>query len=195
MEEILQASGAGSQAPPGADVPDDTNWSVALSASLSLFSGGQRRAQRVQAELELERLELQWETVAEKLEEGIRSSMIAARASYVSIDLSREAASAANRNLQLVADSYARGAVSILDLLDAQNAALNADLDAANAVYDFFIDLMRVQRSANHFDFFVSPAARDAWYERLDLFYGEAGVEPWSPPPEPRSDLDESEER
>ena len=184
-EEVLEQSGAGSQVPPGGGGPDDTSWSAAVNAALSLFSGGRRRAERIQAELELNRLELQWDAVAESLEEGIRASMIAARASFAGIDLSRQAATAANLNLELVADAYARGAVSILDLLDAQNAALNADLDAANAVYDFFIDLMQVQRAANHFDFFVSSNARDAWFERLDLFFSEAGVEPWTPLPSP----------
>ena len=66
--------------------------------------------------------------------------------------------------------------MSILDLLDAQNVALNAELLEANSVYDFFIDLMEVQRAANRFDFFLGPAEREAWYERLEEHFDRAGV-------------------
>ena len=77
-----------------------------------------------------------------------------------------------------MSDSYARGAVSILDLLDAQNAAVGAEQLYANAVYDFFVDLMEVQRASNRFDFFLSPEDRELWYERLEDFFERAGAKP-----------------
>jgi len=183
VDEVLQRGGAGSDALPGG--PDDTSWSLALEATLPIFTGGDRKAQRLQAELDLERQQLLWESAVDLVEEQIRVAFVNARATFSGIGLSRQAAEAGAKNLELVADAYARGAVSILDLLDAQNAALNADLNAANAVYDFFIDLMRAQRASNHFDFFVSPEARGAWFERLDLFFAEAGVERWLQTPAP----------
>jgi len=85
------------------------------------------------------------------------------------------AADAAHRNLELVSDSYERGVVSILDLLDAQNAALVSDQVAANSVFDFLIDLMEVQRAAVNFDFFLSAADRAAWFERLERFFADSG--------------------
>ena len=176
LDELLGTSGAGSDLP---SATDDTNWSVGINASLPLFQGGARKAELVQAREELAQLELQWESAMEKIEQRIRSASIATRASFTTINLSEQAANAARKNLELVADSYARGAVSILDLLDAQDAALNADLGAANAVYDFLVDLMNIQRASNQFDFFVSPEARTAWFERLDLFFAQAGVDRW----------------
>lgn len=179
LDELLVDDGAGSVANPGLPLPaaDDRDWTLGLQASLPLFTGGARRAERLQAEETLARLEIERQAVTEKLEQRIRSAAIAARASSSSIDLSRQAAVAANKNLELIADAYARGVLSILELLDAQNAALNAELGAANAVYDFFIDLMTVQRATNRFDFFITPEIRDAWYERLDRFFAEVGVE------------------
>ena len=59
----------------------------------------------------------------------------------------RKSADAAARTLELVQDSYARGAASILDLLDAQNNALTSELAAVTAVYDFLDDWAEVQRS------------------------------------------------
>lgn len=184
LEHIVERGGAGSEGNPlAAEGPDDTSWSVGLSASLPLFTGGDRTARRLQAEEELAALERQRDAVAERLEEGMRSAMVATRASFAGIELARLAAEAARQSLDLAADAYARGAVSILDLLDAQNAALNAELDAGNAVYDFFTDLMRVQRSTSQLDFFISPEAQDDWFRRLDAFFVAAGMARWQPSP------------
>ncbi len=90
--------------------------------------------------------------------------------SFPSIELSREAADAAGRNLELVTDSYSRGLVSIIELLDAQNAARVAEQAAQNSVYDFFIDLMELQRAAGNFGFLKSERERDELFERLDSF-------------------------
>ena len=109
------------------------------------------------------------------IEQRIRSALFDAASTYTSIELSAEAADAAGKNLDLVTDAYSRGAVSIIDLLDAQNAALVADAFAANAVYDFLIDLMEVQRSSNTFDFFRSEEGREDWFERLRRFFAAAG--------------------
>ena len=175
LDERLSRSGAGSQPAslPGFELPaaDDTSWSLALSAAVTLFAGGSKRAAAEQAVLDLERLELERTATAERIEQRIRSGVALARASFAGIELSRQASEAARKSLDLVSDAYARGAVSILDLLDAQNVALNAELLEANSVYDFFIDLMEVQRAANRFDFFLGPEERDLWYQRLEQFF------------------------
>lgn len=190
-DERLAEAGAGSS--PGAFAigfpqQDESTWSLGVNASLPLFRGGERAAVRTQATLELERLRLEFESAIAKVAQRIRSAMLVARASYAGIDLARESAAAARQNLELVADAYARGALSIIDLLDAQNAALNADLNAANAVYDFFVDLMGVQRAVNRFDFLTTAESRDAWYERLERFFADRGAAPLRPPRRPRDD-------
>lgn len=188
LERILDEGGAGSgdsalsQLAPFLPEPaDETNWSVAVGGSLSLFRGGARIAERVQAEEELARLDLVAQAAAERVEQRIRSAMAGAWSSYPGVSLSRQAAEAAAKNLDLVSDAYARGAVSIITLLDAQNASLNAGELAANAVYDFLIDLMEVERAANRFDFLLSPAERGAWFDRLDRWFDARGIEPLDP--------------
>jgi hypothetical protein len=78
----------------------------------------------------------------------------------------------------LVTESYATGRVSIPELLDAQRTALEANEAANNAVYDFLIDLMELQRATNSFDFFQTTEDRDAYFDRLHLFMTERGVQP-----------------
>ena len=187
LDERLSRSGAGSASLslPGFDLPvaNDTSWSLGLSAAVTLFSGGSQRAEAVQAVLDLDRLMLERDAVSERIAQRIRSGIELARASFAGIELSRQASAAAGKSLELVSDAYARGAVSILDLLDAQNAELNAELLAANSIYDFFIDLMEVQRAANRFDFFLGPVERDLWYERLEEYFERAGATPREPSP------------
>ena len=99
-------------------------------------------------------------------------------ASWADIQQARAAAEAARKNLELVLDGYARGAVSIITLLDAQEAALKADEAAAGAVYAFLTDLMKVERAIGQFYFFRTPEERQAFLKRLDDFYRAAGVTP-----------------
>lgn len=97
------------------------------------------------------------------------------RASYPGIRLSRDAADADGSNLELVTDAYVRGIKSIIDLIDAQNQYLVADQQAANAVYDFLIDIMTMQRSIGNFIIFATPEKLDGWMERLHQHMNDAG--------------------
>jgi outer membrane protein TolC/ABC-type uncharacterized transport system substrate-binding protein len=162
------------------DIPeaDDTSWNVGLKLSLPLFAGGSRWAELIQTERQIDRLELERQALAARLEQGIRSALQDSRATHAGIRLSREGAQAAQKNLELVTDAYSRGVVSILELLDAQNAALIAEQSAANAVYDFLLDLMAVQRSVGQFDFFLGTDDREAWFQRLDRFLQSTPADP-----------------
>ena len=112
----------------------------------------------------LEQLRLDYESASDKIEQRIRSAMELARASRMGIGLARESATAAGKNLELVSDAYARGAVSIIDLLDAQNAALNADELATNSVYDHLIDLLEVERAVSRMQILGTPeTAAPTW--------------------------------
>ena len=184
LDERLETAGVPeNEPPPPFDLPtlDDTSWAVGISIGLPLFTSGQRKADRVQAELRIEQIETFYDSVAQKIEQRIRTGLELTRASYAGIQLSEQAAEAAGKNLELVSESYARGAVSIITLLDAQNASLNTNEVAADALYDFLIDLMEVQRAANQFDFFVDPASRDEWFRILELHFSEAGLGPLEP--------------
>jgi outer membrane protein TolC len=158
--------------------PNDVDLSLGLSVSLPIFSGGSRFAERGQALDELAQLRVERDALAERIDQRIRSALHEAGSSYASIGLAEEGAEAARNNLDVVTDAYSRGTVSILELLDAQNAALVADLVAATAVYDFLIDLMNAERAIGRFDFFMTAAERDAYFDRLEAFVAAAGARP-----------------
>jgi outer membrane protein TolC len=183
VSHLLAEDGAGSEdldlsglpvAIPGLEEPDDTDWSVALGATLPLIEGGGRRATLARTSEELERLRLERAALAERVEQRIRSTLHVAGASYASIEQTELAAAAARRNLELVQDAYAQGVVSILDLLDAQNAALVADQAASTAVHDFLIDLMAVERALGRLDVLRTAEEREAWIATVDRALAEA---------------------
>ena len=96
-------------------------------------------------------------------------------ASFASIRELTLSAEAAAKSLNVVQDAYARGAVSILDLLDAQNAALVSQELAENAVFDFTIDLMSVERAVGKFYLHLSDEEAQEYLQRLEAYYVERG--------------------
>ncbi|MGD9650914.1 MAG: TolC family protein [Candidatus Dadabacteria bacterium] len=183
LRQFVYEGGAGSSIdlPPGfpLDIPktDDTDWVIQLQASFPLFTGGAKIADYRKARSELSRLTYEKESTSEKVEENIRTSLNNAGASYPSIGFALDAADAAKKNLDIVTDAYSRGVASIIDLLDAQNAALSAELNAANAVYNFLIDLMNVQRASGKFDFFTTVEDREEFFRNLEQYYQTAGAD------------------
>ncbi|AQT69424.1 Outer membrane protein TolC precursor [Anaerohalosphaera lusitana] len=146
---------------------NDTDWAAGISIDFPLYSGGSKTARIIQTTQELAELIFTLGSAREQVEQRVRAAMETATASYRNIGLSRKAEAAAAKNLDLTVDSYAQGVVSILDLLDAQNAAVQAELASANAVYDFLIDLMEVQRAASIFNILMEDEAEEIMFGQL----------------------------
>ncbi len=155
------------------EIPDSTQWSAGVEASIPLAEGGARIAERRQAREDLARLRIDRRGLAQQVEERIRFAANRAAASFVAIDLNRRAADAGERRLELVTEAYSRGAVDILDLLDAQNNAFTARQQAANALYDHLIDLLELQRSAGDLEILESSVERAARIEEMQRYLEE----------------------
>jgi len=169
--KFTEKSGAGSLSVPGA--PDDESWSVTLQATLPLSTGGQRIAERSQARHEVRASEADKSATVDGIEARTRLVLHQTAGSWPSIELSREAQAAADENLANVADAYARGAVSVTDLIDAQETALLNGLSATDARYGFMTDFVNVLRSMGEFEILLDPASREAWYARVETWFRE----------------------
>ena len=155
------------------------NFYVAsIGLTFPLFQGGYKDATALKAREELRQVQFERAAVALQVEERVRTTLYQTGASFPSIRLSRKAAESARKTLDLVVDQYSRGAVDIIKLLNSQNAALTANQAAANAVYEFLIDLAKVQRAVGQMSFFRSSEERAAWFERLKTHFVNAGVSP-----------------
>jgi outer membrane protein len=149
-------------------LPGDRSWSVGLQLSLNLFNGFATQAAVDQSSIVLEQLRLQRAATAERVALRIRVEMEKTKSSYFSIQQAKLEQTAARRTLAIVTESYSRGVVSILSLLDAQNSALRADQVAANALYDFFVDYISLERAIGEFDVLMAPADREDLLQRLN---------------------------
>lgn len=145
--------------------PDSTNWNVGVNASFNLWDGRGKSTRVTKAGEELAILTARRAVIREQLAQAIRSAAQNAGSAWTSIGLAQRAARAAHQGLDLVTDAYGRGVVTILDLLDAQNTALTADQLAANAVYNFAIELLRTERAAGRLVAFMDDAAWNTWFD------------------------------
>jgi len=167
-------SGAGSE--PTALLPRSTGWFVGIQATLPIFSGGALQARLSENRHQLRQLDAQRDATMDAVDARARSVLARVPSSYPAIALSREAASAAYENYSKVADAYARGVVSITDLISAQDASLNADLSQAQATFTFLIDFADALRASNSFDVLLDPQTREPWYEAVDAWFTAHGV-------------------
>ena len=178
FQHIPYVGGRGSEAfvPPAGTPEFDIvgrqtfTWQVGAQASLTLFDGTSNYARIRRTFRELDQLHTNRAVIAQRLEQDVRSALHQAGFSFANIALSRDAAEASARNLELVTDLYQRGAADIIQLVDAQNQALGAALAAANALYDFLIDALRVQRASGAFSLEGTQEERDDFIQRLDAF-------------------------
>jgi outer membrane protein TolC len=174
--ELLAEDGEGLRDGSVLDI-DNTEWFVGVFATFPLFTSGQKTASYRRAQEEVERLKIERDATVNRIEERVLVAINLTRSSYPSIDLSRDSAEAADKNLNLITDSYERGIKSIIDLIDAQNLALVADLNSANSIYDFLIDLVTVQRAVGRYGFFMDDEERQDWRRRFEVFAEEASMQ------------------
>lgn len=156
---------------------NEVNWQVGITATLKIFEGTSRysRIRKEEAEARRQALDLQRRRV--QTEASVRTALHQAGASYAAIELQTEAAAAADENLALVQEGYARGKRDIITLIDAQNQALSGRLSANSAVYDFLVDLLAVQRATGGIDLLMSETDVRGFFDRLQAFEA-AGASP-----------------
>jgi outer membrane protein TolC len=129
------------------------------------------------ARSELERLLQTRERARQLIEQQTLLTTAAIDSSQPNIQLRRRAAASARKNLDIIRDKYARGAASIIELLDAQNQTFAQDQAAAVAGYEFLQDLIDFQRSLSWFEKFGSEESRAAWVRRLKAYLAERGLD------------------
>ena len=151
-------------------LPNDIDWNVGINVSLNLFNGLRTSSQIEQSDIELTQIKLQQKSIEDKIALGIRSEMENLKAKNFGMKQSQIQVEAANKTLKIVSDSYSRGAIPILFLLDAQSAALNAQQVSANSLYDLFISYMQLQRAIGQYDVFLTSEERESFLNDMIEF-------------------------
>jgi outer membrane protein len=156
-------------------IEDINDWRVGANLRIPLLEGGGRIAGISKSRALVDQLKAQRDSARQNVEQSVRDSLHALQASVPSIRLAQQGAEAARRTYDLVSKNYARGTRSVVDLLDAQNTSLQADLAASNAVYAAMTDLMNLQRSVGSFNYLAETEKLDDTLRRLQEAVAQPG--------------------
>jgi outer membrane protein TolC len=150
--------------------PNDLSWNVGVNATIPLSQGGRLNYDRQQATVDLLTLQEDRNNISRKLTQQVISLFERASLSYPKIELSGRAAENALNSYEIVQDSYSHGVVSIVQLLDAQQAAVEANLYASISVYEYLIDVLTLQRAMGKFFILLTYEEKADFFYRLDNY-------------------------
>ena len=125
---------------------DKHSTRLLLAAEWKPIEGGHKIAEIARCKSELNELKAYLEEVNTEIEMQVRSVVNRAISKYFMIEKSYKAMFAQAENYQKVKDLYLKGEVPINQIADAQNLYFAAKTDALNSQYEFFKELIWVQR-------------------------------------------------
>ena len=140
--------------------PGDLQWSVGISATIPLTTGGERRARLAETDAELQKLLTEAASARSKIEQRTRTAFVRAAAAAENIIHAREAAAAAADALTLVSRAYEVGVSTAADLVDAQNRATAASKLAQDASYEYLVEFTRMLRTLEALEAIFDPQAQ-----------------------------------
>ncbi|UII31448.1 TolC family protein [Fulvivirga ulvae] len=129
----------------------DNSWLVGVSLSLPIFDGFGRKAAIQQSKIRLEQLDYSQTLLDQNLELGIRAGVLNLVSASTNIRYSQSASESALENFELVQENYKQGQVTITQLIDAQQTALEARLAAAFSIYEYIQAHLQLEFSAGSF--------------------------------------------
>ena len=125
---------------------DQQSFRFFIGAQWKPIEGGHKIAEIARCKAELNELNAYLEEVNTEIEMRVRSVVNHAIAKYFMIEKSYKAMFAEQENYEMVKAKYLRGECPVNQLADAQQLYLKAKVDAINSQYDFFKELIWVQR-------------------------------------------------
>ena len=133
-------------------------WRLGLQLDWTVLDGGYYIASMNQAKASFGSLQWQRENQATALEQEIRSTAAVAMKAFAVIELAEQRLETAKQNHELVNEAYLDGATSFLDVVDAQQLLLSANIAARQAVYEFLSALLSLEQTMAYYPFFESDA-------------------------------------
>jgi outer membrane protein TolC len=146
----------------------DQQWSVGITASFPLFQGTERVARRRQVKKQLQATRTEQAVAELGVEQKVRTALVQLETAYASAKRALRAAEAAQQTLDVTEAAYREGTSSLIDLIDAQNAAVVTREEAATTAYEVLHQWVAVQRAGGSFRPLRTPQEQAAFEERLN---------------------------
>ncbi len=173
--QVLDRGGKGSTETPGVEFIDNT-WQLGLSLSYPLFKGAGRRIDLQKSTIQLEQLANARQSLDQNLELAVRANTLQLLNSITNIVFSRISSENSHKNFELIQENYRQGTVTITQLIDAQQAALQAKIGYALSVYEYLQAHLQLEYSMGFFSMFLSPDELNDFTDRYIQFRAENQV-------------------
>ncbi|WP_299556400.1 TolC family protein [Seonamhaeicola sp.] len=158
-------SGKGSTLPfPG--YPND-NYNVVASLSIPVFNQNTNNINKQIALIQKDQLQINKENTRLAIDANIRNGVLNLINQISNIELSRVSEASAKEALELTQTSYSTGAVTVIQLIDAQNNYLNAQLASMNATYNYLINALQLERYLGYYFVLNSEADNATFRQRF----------------------------
>ena len=162
-----------SQSGIGSDIPrvgPDGAYNVGLNLSLPIVQGNRQNINRLTAKIQENQLIAQKGSTELNIERRVNDLVLNLMNEIANIELSGVAVEAAEEGLRLYQNAYEEGAVPIIQLIDAQNTFLAAQLGNATANYSYLLASVELERAIAYFFLMNSNESNRDFVQRATEF-------------------------
>ena len=149
----------------------DSSWAVSLNLKFPLYQGGNKFSNSTRTTAKLYQVGSLLKNSEFKIKEGILSLLIKLKGRYSDILIYKNAKQIATKNLKLAKNAYKNGQVSIMKVIDGNNALLHAQQTEIDSTYQFLIEFINLERVIGYYDFLLSKREYENWFIKLNNFY------------------------
>ena len=127
------------------------NFSVGVNVSVPIFNRNQNNINRQSAIIQREQLKLNEENTNRTIERDVRDIVLDLVNQIANIELSAVSEASARESLDLIRSAYSSGSATLVQVLDAQNNLVQAQLARANANYNYLLTMLVLERYIGYY--------------------------------------------
>lgn len=141
------------------------NYNVGVNLSIPVFNRTQTNINKQIAIIQQDQLTINKDNIELNIENNINTAILDLINEIANIEISKVSEAAAKESLELTQVSYSNGAVNIVQLLDAQNNYLSAQLSQITAVYSYLLSSIQLERYISYYFLLHSPEENQAFIQ------------------------------
>ena len=164
--------GEGQDPFPGGTLLDD-NYNLAAVVSIPIFAQNQNNINQQTAIIQKDQINISRQNAELGIGANVRFNIFNLINQISNIQLSEISETAAKDALELTQTAYSSGSVNIIQLIDAQNNYLNAQLARTNAVYNFLINAIQLERSMGYYFLLHTDEENEQFRQRFATYMNE----------------------
>ncbi|MEO0592262.1 MAG: TolC family protein [Myxococcota bacterium] len=145
----------------------ERQWNITFQLTYPIFDGNRRYYELQQTALAQRQVQLETDALDASLQFRVARALADLVAAKTDINFSRTSSDATAKNFELVQSSYQQGAVPIVQVVEAQNAALNAEISYRLSLYGYLRAYFQLENTLGHYSLIATPEEQRDFEERL----------------------------